>query len=713
MERPTYSEHWHRVSPLRIRLRTDAQATRQRARGERWWVVRDPGTNEFVRMSEPAWGLVALLDGKRTVGEAWEVVCERFGDAAPTQGEAMRALGQLYSSNLLVSELPGDARALLARLGQRRRRRAVQGLMGFLFVRIPLFDPNDLLKRWERVGGLAFTWGGFAVWCVLMVLGLGALVSEWERFVSGVWGVLETGNLVWLYGAIAGAKLLHELGHGFACRRFGRVEGIGGEVHTLGVMFLVFVPLPYVDASTAWGLRSKWRRAAVGAAGMYVELGLAAVSAVVWSQTSGGLVNAIAYNLVFAAGVTTVLFNANPLMRYDGYYILSDLLETANLQQRGNRELQHWVKRIAWGVRGSVGAARTSGERVVLLMYACLSGPYRVFLGLVIALFVAETLPFVGIAIALATLVVFLVVPLARFAGYLLTSNELDRVRGRAVGTTLLAGGVIMVGLLVVPAARSVGLDAEVMARERIAVHAREGGFVEWVRVSGEEVGAGEELIRLENRWLEEEWAGVEGELKMARAEYGRALAEDAAAAAIVSGRVRALEDRARSLAERRTSLKIRAEGDGLWFAPDVERALQGYTPRGEELGVVLSVDDVVLRGEVAQVDVGAIADVLGGRGELPVRVRFRARSGEVFRGSLVELAPAGVVGGEGEDGSAGGMEERRFGVSIEMGEAAPEWVRVGMGARVRVDVGREPLGVQWSRRLWQLLQRRLGGAAI
>lgn len=716
MERPTFSEHWHRISRLTARLRSDAQVTRQRAHGERWWVVRDPGTNGFVRISEPAWGFVGLLDGRRTVAEAWERVCERFGDDAPTQTEAIQALAQLYTANLLMSDLPGDARALFERAGKRRKRQVSHGFMGFLFFRVPLFDPNDVLGKWLPIGGLAFTVFGFVVWCVLVLLGVNAIVQDWERFASGVWDVLAFENLALLYVAIGGVKLLHELGHGFACRKFGRVEGTGGEVHTLGVMFLVFVPIPYVDASSAWGLRSKWRRAAIGAAGMYVELAVASVAAMVWAATSSGVVNSIAYNIVFVAGVTTILFNSNPLLRYDGYYILSDLIEIPNMQQRGSRELHHWVKRLVWGVRNSVGVARSGLERGCLLVFACLSGPYRIFVGLVIALFVSQSIPFVGVAIALATLAVFLVVPVAKFLAYLFTSHEIERQRGRALVTTAVVLGMLGVGIAGVPVPRWATIDGVVEPRVQSPVYAREAGFLEWVRVSGERVGEGDALGRLEHSGLLEERASVLGELNEARALYDAALAEDAARAAIVAGRVAALRERLEALDERVRMLEIGAGVDGRWYAPDAEERTGAYIQRGEAMGLVYSEDDFVIRGLVSQNEAGAVLGQFGVEGTLAAEGRSSVMPGQTIRLTLVEAAPAGVRGrrdgfvdvGMRSDGDEG--EERRFEVKFELEEDVPLWMRAGMSVEIRVRLDAEPLGVQWSRSLWQLLLRRFGG---
>ena len=140
--------------------------------------------------------------------------------------------------------------------------------------------------------------------------------------------------------------LIHELGHAFACRRF------GGECHELGIMFLVLIPTPYVDASTAWAFPNKWHRIFVGAAGMIVELFFAAICVFVWLNTNPNeLISQLAFNAMLVAGVSTVIFNANPLLRYDGYYMLSDWLEIPNLQQKSKDYLLGLIKRHVFRVK--------------------------------------------------------------------------------------------------------------------------------------------------------------------------------------------------------------------------------------------------------------------------------------------------------------------------------------------------------------------------
>ena len=201
-------------------------------------------------------------------------------------------------------------------------------------------------------------------------------------------------------------------------------------------MFLVFAPLPYVDASAASEFRSKWQRAFVGAAGMIVEVFVAALALYVWLSVEQGLVRALAYNVMLVAGISTVLFNGNPLLRYDGYYILSDILEIPNLAQRATRYWGHLVYSYVFRTEGLPEFVATPGERIWLLLYAPASFFYRITVVLAIAVFIASEYLAVGVAIALWGIFAGVVLPIGKALWHVFSSPRLQHNRTRAVITT-------------------------------------------------------------------------------------------------------------------------------------------------------------------------------------------------------------------------------------------------------------------------------------
>lgn len=693
--------------------------------------MQDAASNQYFRMNRAAYGFVGQLDGRRTVGEVWRRCMETMQDAAPTQGEVIALLGQLYSSNLLTAGAGGDMdeaggfSADAEAMFRRQRRRATletQGrLASLLSLRIPLYDPDRAFTALAAMFGWCFTWFGAVAWLALVSVGLVSLAGRTGELVAASATALAPENLPWLYVAFVVAKLIHECGHGVACKVFGQREGTGGESHAIGVMLLVLLPAPYVDATSAWGLRSKWKRIAVGAAGMLSELALAAVAALVWSRAAEGtLVSALAANVILIAGVSTLLFNANPLLRYDGYYMLSDLLEIPNLHQRSRDVLKGFFRRRVFGARVTGEPPRPAGERWLLGAYGLASTVYVLFITGLITLYVADQWFFIGALLAVVAAGVWFVAPVVKFARYLATDPELDRTRGRAVWSVA-AGALALVVLIgFVPAPRSVRLTGVIEADRHVEVRAPVDGFVESVAPASEVV-EGAELVRASNAEAEAEARIIAARLDGLRAMRRQALAERPAEVAIESERIAALESQAQYAAEQLRGLMVKAPIGGFWTV-DYSAPLRGrFVSRGERLGVVVDPSSVRVRAAAEQ---HAAAAVLGlERPGAVVRVKGRPdvewrgeveRVVETGRRELPSRAMGASAGGEllerGASRSEGGeAAERLFEVVVTLRDAAPA-APVGTRVVVRIALAPEPIGVQLARWARQSLQRRFGG---
>ncbi|MGH7302963.1 MAG: hypothetical protein ACRELZ_06715, partial [Candidatus Rokuibacteriota bacterium] len=315
MTQPLFSDSWYRVAGLQPRLRGHATIHRHQYRGQTWYVVEDRASQRFLRCTRQAHLLIGLMDGRRTVQELWQIVGERLGDQGPTQDEVIQVLSQLHASDVLQCDVPPDAAELLQRHERAQQRQQLARATGLFSWRFPLLDPERFLTATAPLVRPFFSWGGAAVWLAVVMPAIVLTGVHWGDLTRDIFDRLfsaQTLIVVWLLFPVI--KAAHELGHAFATKTF------GGEVHDMGVMLLVFTPVPYVDASSASGFESKWRRALVGAAGMIVELFLASLALYLWLSVEPGLLSVIAYNTVLIAGVTTLLFNANPLLRYDGYY---------------------------------------------------------------------------------------------------------------------------------------------------------------------------------------------------------------------------------------------------------------------------------------------------------------------------------------------------------------------------------------------------------
>jgi len=721
VDRPTFHESWYRVAGLSLRLLTSVHISRQSYRGRAWYVLEDSTSNQFSRVSPEAYFFIGLLDGRRTVSEAWRICNEKLGDAAPTQGEIIQLLGQLFTMNLLYGELPPDTETLLRRF-RRRKGREVQGfLTNLLFIRIPLFDPNFLLDRWVGVVGRVFSLPGLFVWGLVLLVGGFFLIRDAGELVHQSRDVLAPENLMYLYLVLVCLKVFHEFSHAFACKTFGQQNRGGGQVHTMGVMFLVFMPVPYMDASIAWSFRSKWHRVVVGMAGIMAELLAASIAAIVWAHTSTGTVHIIAYNVIFIASVSTLLFNGNPLLRFDAYYVLSDLIEVPNLSQRSLGYLYYLVKRYLWGLRHAHSPAGTAGERWWFVFYGIASTAYRVFITLRILLFLSDRLPealFLLVPImAVSLLIMWVMLPLGRFLHYLLISSELARTRLRAVGSTLACGVILGIVLGLVPFHDHIRIEGVAEPVELAVIHTRAPGFVETVWSSPCSVQPEREpLVRMANPDLTSERTQLVARRQGLEARWRLAQTQEPAAVQVLLDQIAAMDERLARVDEEIESLTVHAPREGVWVAPQIDRMQGAYLPRGREIGFVGSLDRMRVRATAVQ----AVAALLLEEPAERVEMRIKGFPKVTFAGEIETIYPVGqrILPSQALGYSAGGdvpidlrdprgIRAAEHFFEIRVRPTRTELVQLLTGQRVvvRIELPSKPLAIQvwrWGRQLFQ-----------
>jgi putative peptide zinc metalloprotease protein len=720
VDRPTFSESWYRVANLRPVLRSTVQVHRQHYRGMLWHVLQDPASNQHYRLNEPAWQFVGMLDGRRTVAEVWHACMDVLGDEAPTQGEVIQLMGQLYASNLLAADLPPDAVGLFQRYRKRVHREVKGYLSNLLFVRFPLLDPDRFLDRWVHLTGWIFSKWMLIPWLTLLAVGGYFVIGNIDELTDRASGILAPDNLLFLYLSFAFIKLFHEFGHAFACKTFGKANGSGGEVHTIGIMLLVFTPMPYVDASSSWTLPSKWQRAAVAASGMYIELAIAAISAIVWANTGQGTtVHAICYNVMFIASVTTLLFNANPLLRYDGYYILSDLLEIPNLSDRSKRQIYHLVKKYIWRVRHSISPAHTFGERFWFPVYGVASMAYRVFICSAILMFVAESFFKLGLVLAALAFVTWVLAPLWKFLKYLLTSQELTRVRPWAITTTLLFFGVVGYLIGSIEVSNNLRSEGVIEPRDMQIVFSKEPGFVETLLPSGTSVTRGEDvLLRCSNPELLAQLRQLQARREELEITRRAARFEEEAAAQIYAQKIQAIDQQIRRVEDRLDDLEVRSTLDGVWITPNKENITGTYLQPGRSLGTVARLENLHIRAVVGQPIVAALEEA--DRDHVQIRVKGRPDLETV--GSIVNILPAGKKelfsqalafqsGGSVETDTSNPQQpqaaENYFEVRVRPRGDTPFPLRSGQRVVIRFVLPSEPLALQWYRRIRQVVMKR------
>ncbi|MHC4083829.1 MAG: hypothetical protein ACYSWZ_00835 [Planctomycetota bacterium] len=723
VERPTFHEAWYRVNNLRPRLLSSVHVYRQHFRGQMWHVLENSSNNKFSRISDHAYHFIAMLDGERTVDEVWQICNEQLGDNALTQPEIIQLLGQLYCSNLLYAELAPDTASLFNRY-QMRIKRQVQGLLtNLLFIRIPLLDPERFLERWVNLIGRVFSSIGLLLWLIVIVTGLCFVVGNFKELIYQSSDVLAPGNLILLYFSMVLIKIFHEFGHAFACKKFGQANGSGGQVHVMGVMFLVFVPLPYVDASSAWAFRKKWHRAIVGMSGVMVELFVASIAAVIWANTSTGTLHIIAYNMIFIASVSTLVFNGNPLLRFDAYYVLSDILEIPNLSQRSRDYLYYLIRKYCWKIRVTHSPAHTSGEKGWFVFYGITSTAYRIFICIRILLFLNNRLPeelFILVPFfAFSAIVAWVLVPLGKFIRYLATNGELARTRTRAVGSTLgaLVLLIICTGIFRVPDyCRVEGIVEPV---DLAIVHAESDGFVTDFLTSGQSVSPeSSPLIKSVNSKLEAEKKVLQAEFVVLEAKQRIATTKEIATAQILAEQIEALNEKITRVDHEISSLHLQSPLSGTWVSAEIDKAKGMYLNRGEQIGFVANLDDVLIRATAGQ----SLAAILVEQARKQLEIRIKGRPDVKLSGHIEKIFPAGqevlpsealgyAVGGamptQSQDPYGRKTAENFFEIRIRPDSDASIRLLTGQRVIARIQLRSKPLVYQWWLSLRQLFQRR------
>ncbi|MGE3407541.1 MAG: HlyD family efflux transporter periplasmic adaptor subunit [Pirellulales bacterium] len=499
------------LAPLPLIARSDLVIRRQKLRGRPWWVVKDPLSLNYFRFEDQEFFILRSLDGESSLAEIQEQFEAEYAPERIEVREIMDFAAALTESGLVIANSPGQGQVMHERRAQRRRRKIFGALSNVLAIRFRGFDPDRLLDRCYPYIRWAFT-----KWAVLaaMILGLcaiGLLAVQFETFYARLpdfHQFFTRENAFWLAVILACTKICHELGHAFACKHF------RGECHEIGVLLLVFSPCLYCNVSDSWMLPSKWQRIAIGAAGMCVELVIASVATFVWWYSQPGLLHHLCLSTMFVCSVTTVLFNINPLLRYDGYYMLADYLEIPNLRQKSSEILQRGINSWFLGIEPPYDPFLPGGNRWPFALFTIASEVYRWFVTFSIIWFLYSCLePYklkvVGQVLGGAAFFSLLLQPIWRLIKFL----RVPRGEGEVKQAQLMRRGGLVLGaaalLLVVPLPHRVRCPLELQPRDAAAVYVTTEGELTDLQVrAGDTVVAGQPLAQLQN--LDSELAAAE-----------------------------------------------------------------------------------------------------------------------------------------------------------------------------------------------------------
>jgi len=651
------------------------------------------------------------MNGSRTVQELYEINIDSLGDNALNQNEIIELLGKLYNAEVLQSDVPTEATELFAQQSRQRRAKRVGQAKNPLAIKIPLFDPDRLLDSLTPLGQILFSRIGALLWLAVVGVALVLAATHWAEIVNDTTiNVLSPQNLFLLALCYPFIKVLHELGHGLATKAW------GGEVHETGIILLALIPVPYVDASSSSTFSRKHQRMLVSAAGIIVEMFLAALALLVWLNTEPGLVRSLAYNTMLIGSVSTLLFNGNPLLRFDGYYVFSDGVGIPNLSSCSTRYLGYLVQRYLFGVIAAVSPATTPDERPWLLVYGILAYLYRIAILIFIMLYVAETYPVVGTIIAAWAALTLLIIPAVKHVHFLFTAPRLQRNRTRAVFASFALTVSVAAILFGVPMPLSTMAEGVVVPPDHSEVRAATDGVVaRFVAKPDTRVSKGDPLLETEDPLLRSQLRILEAKLRELTAkQHALQVDREQVKADILQEQIKVVEADLVSTNERAGSLVIHSPADGVFLVDQPDDMPGRFVRQGDLIGYVTDLEQPTIHVAVAQADIGLV------RTETKAAsVRLAGRMDQVITAAIDRQVPAAVnrlpspalgpLGGgpfavQSDDQSGTRTTEDIFQMELTLPVTVS---RLGERVYVRFDHGKETLAQQWYRSFRQLFMKR------
>ncbi|EEB82375.1 peptidase, M50 family [Roseobacter sp. GAI101] len=681
-------------------------------RGRIWFILQDLATGRSHRFSPAAYRMVGMLDGTRSLGEVWDIANEQLGERAPTQDEAIRLLGQLHAADALVADVSPDSRELFRRHQRHKRMEIKQKVWSPLAVRVPIWDPDWFLTATLPFVRPFLTKTFAVIWLLLVLtaavfaaMNIGALTTNiTDR-------VLNPGNLAVLWLVYPVVKAFHELGHGYAVKKF------GGEVHEIGIMFLVLIPVPYVDASAASAFRDKHKRMLVGGIGIMIELLLASIALFVWLNAESGAVTAVAFNVMLIGGISTLLFNGNPLLRFDGYYVLADWIEIPNLSGRSTNYLTYLIQRYIYGMREADKVTSLWSERIWFVFYGIAAFIYRMFIMFAIIAYIAGRFFIIGVLLAIWAATTQLLLPIGKGIKFLSGSPKLRTNRPRALITTFAVIAFVLGALFLVPFPSYSIVDGVIWPSQQAQVRAGTNGFVTKVATTADQtVRSGDLMMQLDDPFMRARLELIDTQLAGLEIQRSALIRTDRVQSALIAEEINiVLNDRTRMI-EELGALDIRAPRNGTAVLPNSSDLEGTFVAKGSVIGYVVAQRDTqTVRTVVSQNQIDLVRNDTQSVSVMPVEWGAEPVKAVILRevpGATQQLpTPAlGTAGGgkvpvDPSDPNGVQTLGRFFEFEILMVQPSED-ILLGRRVRVRFDHGTSSLGVQAYRSLRQLFLR-------
>ncbi|MEO1534311.1 MAG: HlyD family efflux transporter periplasmic adaptor subunit [Planctomycetota bacterium] len=693
-----------KLGPAQVGMRADVEVHRHVFRGEPSYVIRDPVTLAVHRVSPEDYQIVAALTNERPLAEVFADLVAQGVVEQDDEEPFYRFILSLHSLGFLSLPVPDDKSLYERRLKKQKAKRNAK-LMGFLFMQVPVWNPDAFLSKTGHLVTWAFTRWAMMIWLFVVATASVLLWQSRGEFFQPLTTIFTPTRLIGLWFTLVGMKVLHEFGHAYACRLR------GGEVPEMGVYLIAGTPCAYVDATSSWGFTRRFDRLAVILAGVYVELFVAALAVFVWVISPSAAVKVIMFDVVLVAGIATIIANLNPLMRFDGYYLCSDLLEIPNLRSNAQRYCASLVRWVALGTK-PVDLPYGPGIKVFLAVFGVASALYKFTIVMGISALLATKALWLGIGLAVFYAGGEVLKVLRSTARYLIHSEDAAERRIRASVLALIAFGVLPGLLVLMPVPRQVKATASIGREVEAAQYPLLGGFLESVDVvPGDRVTPGEPLATVRNNEAVSMLADAVSVVDRARIRAIAALSGDRAEGLRHEYEARAGEARVQHLGQQFEAAVLQSPVSGTVIdavsSNDIGRFLKPDTP------VATVVDGRwVVRAMMRAEGFAALGLAEGDE------IAFRSENdpSRTYPARVIRIKPAGSkdlanteytvdAGGDVAISPVTGQADQAY-FLVEAAISDPEGLVHGMTGRVRLGHASEPLATTAWRAALRLLQR-------
>ncbi|MBN2064208.1 MAG: HlyD family efflux transporter periplasmic adaptor subunit [Sedimentisphaerales bacterium] len=505
-----------RLGNAHVALRNDLEVHRHIYRGQPQYIIRDPLTLKCCKLNQKDYTISTYIDDHITLAEVFKrLVADNILKSSEENG-FYRFIVSMHQMTLLNLPIAND-KSLYKKFRARQQARRNEKLMSFFFLKIPLFDPDAFLSKYCHLAGWLFTRWFFFVWLACMMIGGYIIAARHEELLLPVSQMFSPRNVVFMWFMLIALKVIHEFGHAFACKKF------GGQVTEMGLFLIVLTPCAYVDVTSSWGFNRKLHRLIVGLGGMYFESIIAFAALLTWSLTDGLIAQQMAHNVFFLASLATVLMNINPLMRFDGYYLLSDMLEIPNLRQNAQDFTLSVIKRIFLGL--PINSPHEGWKlRAGLLLFGISASIYRSVVVLSISILISMKAFMIGLAMAGFYIFSQLYKIVRNTTVYLWKAQESAPVRKRAIALSIILLSVIPAAIFFIPLPGSMKYMGQLTCTNETIVRVEQDGILEDIYARpGQAATAGIKLVSLSNSLLTDRYLELKTRAQKAQVEQDAA----------------------------------------------------------------------------------------------------------------------------------------------------------------------------------------------